>query len=232
MSDIEKYLHPKVSLVEINPDNGGDLYFESCDILCFQREVVTAFGNSLPPLFVTYTNIIVGIPPKQVSSVFFIHVFEFKVWVFVFVSIILATIFALLLKFLKANSWHIFLTDLLNIFGLSNDSYHCNFKSYKFSKVVVSIFMFLISSFFSCFLIVYLATTKAKLPFNTIIDLFNQSEYSIYASTGSHVMLSIMEMNLDISKIKQVTQTDIINHDISKVLCESEKSAYILEIFE
>lgn len=226
------FLHQKIEIVEMEVVKGGTIYYRNCDILAFHIISANAFGSSLPPLFKTYSDIYFSMPPEQISSMFFLNVFEYKVWIFVWLSIAMAIILLLVLKILKNLSWDACTKYVLNIFGISTENTDNNLKSIELGQCVISIFMFLISSCFSCFLIVYLTTSKVKLPFSSISELFQQDEYTIYANPISHNIMALIGMNFDMKKIKFEENMQHERINITKVLCEMKKTVYIIDSFE
>lgn len=210
------------------------LKFNKVYDIILQPQTVSLNGITLPPIVKHENLIYFQKPGDDISSIFFIQVFTLTFWI----AILLVVIFGVLIIIIKVKllrqSFDNLIDEILQIFLITpNTTENLNCGIYLM-QIVISLFMFCIATSFSAFLISKLTVNQPKLPFNSLEDLMNQTQYSICANPFSSEYFDLQEVtgNLKIFNgknclIEYQNDTFVRRVDLINAICSNKNAAYL-----
>lgn len=178
------------------------LIFGLFDIMIYP--VVSELRDSLPPLFPVEYSVYFKTPDTNIGSLYFLKVFEVKMWVAISVTLGFFLFYFILKHYLTKTTVENCLKNIYQFFNISSEilqSNEANFISYKLIIIFFSINIICMTGAFSGFLISHLSVHKVQLPFNTWKEILVQDEYSICASKYS-MPLSQLKFSRAINKVE------------------------------
>lgn len=193
---------------------------------------------TLPPITKVVHHIYFHALEHKLSSLYFIHVFHWTLWIGI-AGVILITLSMLVLNYFyqSSASSSYYIENVYEIFGFHLSSKRIDQRSMKIFKIIILTWMFLISSVFSSFLVAQLAVFEKQQPFNNLEELMNQNKYSLCMSKNSGTNDIIKTFKLyntfkdGVYNGKNCQTLDFTNYvsQLGKVVCARSDVAFLLE---
>lgn len=138
----------------------------------------------LPPIRLAVQHIFFPSPEHKMSSLYFIFVFHWTLWMGIGGIVLIALTMLLFNNFYQQRFFSEYIEIVYDIFGFHSASQNIS-SSMQFFKIIISVWIFLMSTVFSSFLIAQMTIFENNLPFNNLEELLNQNKYSLCMSRYS-----------------------------------------------
>lgn len=178
-----------------------------------------------------WINVYIKSPEVTLPAKYFIYVFNYKLWLAIFVCIILIILFLYLLKSLLKLKLSHYMELIFLVFGISNSTFTFNSIAYNICHVTTNLMNFIVMASFSAFLIAQLSIVENNLPFETISDIFHQTDYAFCIHYRTHPFKVLLKSFGNSSGILNSNKCPTFSQKnyspvLMKSICEHPKSAF------
>lgn len=155
---------------------------------------ISGAQGTLSPSVQTWMEIYMKAPATVLPSEYFINVFNYDLWLAIILCVLTIILFLFVLKRQFKYSFNSYVEIVYHTFGISSMSFKIPSFSYSFCQTITALFKFVISSSFSAFLVSELLNMRYELPFETLNEIFNQTEYSFCINEFSYAF-EVLSLN-------------------------------------
>lgn len=184
--------------------------------------------ESLPPLTKTSYYIHYHTPKQYFPATYFLSVFDLKLWWAVVGICFSVTVLLGLWHFFNKKPVSALIEALFDIFTISTKQIATKSISSNITKNITMIWIFLIASVFSSFLVAQLTVIKEKVPFNSLEELVHHDTYVICANKLHNVFSIRKDLRLIKDSSKCKIRYDRKTIQDNNIFCLSEDTTYIL----
>lgn len=159
--------------------------------------------ETLPPITRQYYHIYYRTLEREFRATYFLSVFDFKLWLGILGVCFSVTVLLGLWHFFHRKSTSAYIAMLFDIFTVSSEQVESKGISSKIAKIVTLLWIFLISSVFSSFLIAQMIVIKENKPFSSIEELLSHDTYVLCTSNYRIAIGQFITSTIDQKKIKR-----------------------------
>lgn len=135
--------------------------------------------DTLPPIYLAHHYIYFRELEPKISSIYFLLVFHWTLWISIGGIVFLTLLMLFFTKFMYKISWSEYIEYCYEIFGFHMSSNGHSKLAIKFLRLIILVWMFLIATVFSSFLMAQLANIEKVMPFHSLDELLHQDKYTI-----------------------------------------------------
>lgn len=182
---------------------------------------------SMVPILLEWQALYFQIPKQIFPFDFFIRVFELELWVAIICSVIIVTVLLYIFKIAWKRTLFEYIETILYAFTVTTE---CRFirgmDSYRYFFRHLALFLIVIGTGFSAFLVSQLQHMRIELPFQNLKEIFEQNDYTLCVHKFSLTQDMLLDTYGNKSGILNNHKCDGNHFLFFKNICNNSKNIY------